>query len=161
VIPKAILMADPATVDLEADPIRPDWILSGAPEASSKILATSRDWISNLVVWECTAGRFNWHYTRDEILVVLSGEAAIVHESGEKRHFGPGDVVFFPAGTSCTWLVTERIRKVAVVRETLWWPLGICVKIWNKILWKLGGKGMLTPHPVERTPAGVSQHPEQ
>ena len=40
--------------------------LAGTPAARSKILATSRDHTSCVMVWECTAGRFNWNYCVDE-----------------------------------------------------------------------------------------------
>jgi uncharacterized cupin superfamily protein len=136
-----IVTATAATVDLGPEPIPPDWILSGTPEARSRKLATSHDWTSSVVVWDCTEGRFNWHYSKDEALVVLSGEVFITNEIGEERRLGPGDLGFFPAGSSCTWNVTARVRKVAVVRETLWRPLGLCVKVLNKLLRVAGVAG--------------------
>ena len=59
-------------------------------------------------------------------------------ENGEERRFGPGDVGFFPAGTTCTWRVATYILKVAVLRESIWRPLGYCLKAWKKILRMLG-----------------------
>ncbi|HTS77981.1 MAG TPA: cupin domain-containing protein [Bryobacteraceae bacterium] len=125
----SILIADPVTVDLAPEPITREWVLSGKPEGSSRVLARSRDSTLTLVVWECTPGRFEWHYSKDEIVFVLSGEAIIVGAHGDERRFGTGDVVFFPAGSVCTWLVKERIRKVAVLKESLWRPLGMCVSM--------------------------------
>jgi uncharacterized cupin superfamily protein len=137
-------VAESAAVDLDPEPIPSDWILSGTPVATAKRLSRSRDWTSNLVVWECTAGRFNWHYNKDETLVVVSGSAVIKDDDGKERRFGPGDVVYFPAGSSSEWRIDDRIRKVAIVRETLWWPFGMCLKIWNKLL-RLVGIGGNSP----------------
>jgi hypothetical protein len=130
---KSIVMENPATLELEPSPIPPAWILRGTPEARSKKLTRSRDWTCQIVVWECTAGHFNWHYGRDESVFVLSGEAFLIKEDGEERRFGAGDLGFFPAGITCTWRVTETFRKVAVMRETVGRPLGLGVKIWKKL----------------------------
>ena len=54
--------------------------------------------------------------------------------SGEERRLGPCDFAFFPAGSTATWRVPELVRKVAVVRETLWMPLGFSLKAWKKLL---------------------------
>lgn len=131
---RSIVMAAAATADLEPAPIPPDWILNGTPEARSKELAKSRDRTSYTMVWDCSAGRFNWHYSKDETLVVIAGEAFITNEKSEERRLGPGDMGFFPAGTSCTWRVVDHISKVAVVRETMPRPLGFGLRAWNRLL---------------------------
>jgi uncharacterized cupin superfamily protein len=133
-----LLVDNPAAIDLKPEPVPHDWILSGTPEASIAMLLRSRDWLQTMVVWECTAGRFNWRYNKDEVLFVISGHATLTNESGENREFGPGDTVFFPAGVSCTWWVRDRVRKVAIIRETLFWPLGVFVKVWVKLLRMVG-----------------------
>jgi len=138
VMSKSILIADPTVVKLEPEPISRDWVLSGAPEGSSKVLARSSDWLLTLVVWECTPGRFEWHYKKDEIVFVLSGAVTITTDRGEQRSFGAGDVVFFPAGSMCTWEVTERIRKVAVLRDTLWTPVGMCIAVCSRVMRMIG-----------------------
>jgi uncharacterized protein len=119
---------------MEPDPIPADWILAGAPQARANKLVTSRDWSSTIVVWDCTPGSFRWHYSKDETIHFLSGEAFMLDGNGEEHRFGAGDIAFFPAGTVCTWRVTEHIRKVAVIRETLWRPLGFVLKVSKKIL---------------------------
>jgi EutQ-like cupin domain len=50
------------------------------------------------------------------------------------RQLRPGDLVFFPAGSSCTWRVTVCIRKSAVLRETMWPALGLALKVTKKLL---------------------------
>lgn len=129
-----IVIASAANVELEPQPIPQEWIVSGTPVARSRNLSRSRDLASSIVVWDCTAGSFRWHYKQDETILVISGEAFLVSENGEERRFGPGDVGFFPAGTTRTWRVDEHLRKVAVLRETIGRPLGFCLKAWKKLL---------------------------
>ena len=138
---KSIMMADPATIELAPEPIPQEWILNGAPAARSKNLARSRDWTSTVVVWDCTAGRFVWHYNQDEAIFVISGEAFLLLENGEERRLGAGHVGFFPAGTTATWRVADYIRKVALVHEAMWPPLGLCLKAWKKLLRLMGLAG--------------------
>ncbi len=137
---RSIVMATAAAVDLNPAPISPDWILEGTPKARNKELSRSHDRTSYVVVWECTEGRFNWHYAKDEALVVLSGVAFITDEQGERR-LGPGDLGFFPAGSSCTWRVTETVRKVAVLRDTMPRPMGFGVRAYGKLLRMMGLRG--------------------
>jgi len=134
-VSKQIRMTAPATLDLgpELEAIREDWVLSGQPKSRNKIVATSQDRNSWVVVWECSAGRFNWHYVQDESVVVISGEAFMIDEHGNERRFGTGDVGFFPAGTTCTWRVPDGFRKVALVRETVWRPISFLVNAWKKV----------------------------
>jgi uncharacterized cupin superfamily protein len=148
---KSIVIEAAALAALEPAPISPDWILVGTPEARSKLLAKSNDRTSSIVVWECTAGRFDWHYSEDETVVIISGEVFITTEKGEERRLGQGDMGFFPAGSSCTWRVNDRVKKVAVLRKNLPPLLSIGVRAWNKLLRivRLRGQSSLTPafHP--------------
>jgi uncharacterized cupin superfamily protein len=132
--PEQIVVASAANVELEPQPIPKDWILSGTPVARSRSLSRSRDLASSIGVWDCTAGSFRWHYKQDETILVISGEAFLVSDNGEERRFGPGDVGFFPAGTTRTWRVNDHLRKVAVLRETIGRPLGFCLKVWKRLL---------------------------
>jgi uncharacterized protein len=139
-----LLVDNPATIELEPEPIPRDWILAGAPAASVKMLSRSRDWTSSIIVWDCTPGRFSYHYNKDEILFVISGQATITNKEGQTLDFEPGAVVYIPAGASCIWDIKNRIRKVAVMRESLWRPHGICVKVWAKLL-RVAGVGGKSP----------------
>lgn len=138
VVSDSILMVNVRTVELEPEPIRSDWIVSGSPTARCKKMARSHDRTSHIVVWDCTPGTFKWHYDMDEAIVVISGEAFMINEKGEERRFGPGDLAFFPAGSSCTWRIQETLRKVGVLRESMWLPLGLGVKAWHKLLRMVG-----------------------
>jgi uncharacterized cupin superfamily protein len=133
----SILITPAITTHLQRTPISPDWVLEGTPETRSEELARSRDLTSFAMVWDCTAGRFNWNYNKDETLVVLSGEAFITIGDIERR-IGPGDVVFFPAGSSASWRVPQYISKVAFLRHTMPRAAGFGVLAWNKFLRVVG-----------------------
>jgi hypothetical protein len=130
---KSIVLVAAGTSDLKPAPIPADWILNGTPETRNKELAKSQDRTATVIDWSCTAGRFNWHYAEDEILVVVSGEAFITDEKGEEHRLGPGDMGFFPAGSSCTWRITGHVRKFAMVRTTLPGPLVFALRVWNRL----------------------------
>jgi uncharacterized cupin superfamily protein len=133
-----IVLETAAAVSLDPEPIPKDWILSGSPEATSKKLAKSADFNSYIMVWDCTPGRFTWYYNKDETLVIVSGEVFITDQRGDERRLGPGDFAFFPGGSSATWRVTARLRKVAVVRETMPRPLGLMVRGVKGVLRRAG-----------------------
>lgn len=130
-----------ASNDLAPAPISPDWVLAGTPQARSKILAKSHDRTSCIMVWECSAGRFNWNYSEDEIVMVISGEVFITTDKGGERRLGQGDVGFFPAGSSCTWRVSDRVKKIAILRKDLPLPFGFGVRAWHKLLRVTGLRG--------------------
>jgi uncharacterized protein len=121
-------MISVASVDL-ASVDRP-----GTPRARSVVLAKSNARTSSIMVWECTAGRFSWHYGEDEPVVVISGEVFITAEKGDETRLGQGDVGFFPAGSSCIWRINDRVKKVAVLRKDMPLALGFGVRVWNKAL---------------------------
>jgi len=143
---KSIVIASASTDDLRSSPVTPDWVINGKPETRSRELARSRDRTSYSMVWDCTAGRFTWHYNKDETLVVLSGEAFITDEKGQERRIGAGDIVFFPAGTSSKWHVPEYIRKVAFLRHPMPRPIGLGVLAWNlllRLVWRTGASPLM------------------
>jgi uncharacterized protein len=137
----SIVIADPATVTLEPAPIVPGWIVEGAPEARAKELARSGDGTSVVVAWSCTAGRFHWHYSVDETVHVISGEVFVTNDDGAERRLGPGDMAFFPAGSSSLWRVPCSVRKLAVCRHALPQPLGFALRAWRKVIAILTGQG--------------------
>ena len=134
---KSIVFVAADTTDINPTSIYPSWILTGKPESRGKILGLSRDRTCYTVVWDCTAGSFNWHYNKEETFIVLAGEAFISSDGVEERRVGPGDVVFFPAGCSATWRVTNYIRKFAIVRYPIPSPMGFGVRAWNNLRDKL------------------------
>ena len=53
-------------VDLNPSPIHPSWILEGNPVARNRLISSSADGTASALIWDCTAGRFNWFYDVDE-----------------------------------------------------------------------------------------------
>lgn len=62
--------------------------------------------------WECDPSTFDWSYDTNETAYVLAGQVTVTSPDGQKVDIGPGDLVRFPRGLSCTWEVKQRIRKV-------------------------------------------------
>jgi len=137
---KSIVIATPAAFEGGAttQPVLSRWVISGLPVTRTWKVVRSHDLTSDIVVWECTAGRFECHYSQDEVVMVVAGEVFITHQNGEERRLGPGDLGFFPAGTSCVWRVPVSVRKIAVLRETMWRPVGLGLKIWKRLLRTVG-----------------------
>jgi uncharacterized protein len=136
-----IIFADPATVALDPAPIDPGWIIEGTPQGYARELARSADGTEVVVAWSCTAGRFNWQYTVDETVHVISGEAFVTDERGAEHRLGPGDMAFFPAGSRSLWRVPVAVRKLAVCRQSLPMPLGFVIRLWRKLIALATGQG--------------------
>jgi len=136
-----ILSSTLAEVKLEPGLIPSKWLLSGQPETRSKLLGKSQDRLGYIMLWECGQVSYKWHYDKDEAYIVLSGEGFMTDEKGVEQRFGPGDVAFFPAGTNATWRHPDHFRKVAVLKDSVWRPLVLGLRAWNKLLLMLGLSG--------------------
>ncbi len=134
-----VVFAAPADVELDPAPIPADWIIEGNPQARSKRLASSADGTSSVMAWSCTAGRFKWNYTVDETIHLISGEVFVADENGNVRRVGPGDMVFFPAGSVSTWYIPDHVRKFAVCRHSMPRVAGFALRGWNKLVGILTG----------------------
>ena len=62
--------------------------------------------------WECAPETFEWEYSSNETAYVKEGRVRVRTEDGQEVEFGKGDIVHFPKGVRCTWIVIEHIRKV-------------------------------------------------
>ncbi len=62
--------------------------------------------------WECEPSTFDWTYDANETAYVLEGQVTVTCPDGQRVDIGPGDLVRFPRGLSCTWEVKQKIRKV-------------------------------------------------
>ncbi|MEV7808987.1 cupin domain-containing protein [Microbispora sp. NPDC088329] len=102
-----------ADADLDADPLDPAQIVSGAPEVRHLELASGTDLAVG--VWQHGPG-VSTDTEADEVFVVLGGSATIEVEDGPVLDVGPGDVVLMPAGARTVWTVHETLRKVYAVR---------------------------------------------
>jgi uncharacterized cupin superfamily protein len=110
-------------IELNPGPIHPAWIIEGNPISRNKLLSYSADGSSSTMMWDCTAGRFNWYYDIDETLCVIEGSVNIKDAAGVAHRLGVGDTVFFPAGSRAEWHVDQYIRKIAFLRKPLPVPL--------------------------------------
>jgi uncharacterized cupin superfamily protein len=106
-------------VVLNPSPIHPDWVIEGNPIARNKVLSSSADGTASTLIWDCTAGRFNWFYDVDETIYVIEGAVVIRDVTGLQRRYNAGDSIFFPAGARAEWHVEKYIRKIAFCRTPL------------------------------------------
>src|SRR6266404_1742922 len=106
-------------VDLNPSPIHPNWILEGNPVARNRLISSSADGSASTLIWDCTAGRFNWFYDVDETIYVIKGGVVVRDVAGVARRLSAGDTIFFPAGTRAEWHVEDYIRKIAFCRIPL------------------------------------------
>lgn len=117
--------------ELQPDPIPRQWILEGNPTARRKLLVGSSDDMASTHMWDCTAGRFNWHYGSDEVIYVLEGSVLIEDDAGGRRQLGPGDTFLFPAGSRFHWTVPQYIRKIAFLHAPLSRKMRLVKVIYN------------------------------
>jgi uncharacterized protein len=111
--PIVALSAD--TIDnLPPAPIDPSWILEGHPVANARQWDLPYSRTLNATIWECTSGRFDWHYGGDEIIHIVAGEAELTFEDGSVRRVRPGDMVYFPGAQTARWYVPTYVRKIAI-----------------------------------------------
>jgi uncharacterized cupin superfamily protein len=112
--------AGPELPQMKDCPINPSFILEGSPKTRIAILSDgSTDASAFTVMWDCTAGRFNWSYTIDETVYVLEGAVTITLPSGTTHHLVAGSSYFFARGTTAQWRVDKYVRKVAFCHEPL------------------------------------------
>jgi uncharacterized cupin superfamily protein len=126
--------------DLQDSPIRSHWIIKGRPQARNRVLFRSTDKSSWTMLWDCSAGEFNWHYSFDETIHFLEGSVTITLKGGEPQTFGPGDVIFFPAGVVAHWRVDHYIRKLAVCQNPLPAALNLPLKLARRMA-RMCGQG--------------------
>jgi len=131
------------TYGLIPAPIPAAWILEGAPVARQRHLAASSDQLAATLMWDCTAGGFNWFYDADEVIHVLEGSVLIEDVAGVCQRLRAGDTYLFPAGSRYHWTVDDYIRKIAFRYS----PLSREMRVVKGII------GRLTA-PFRRKPAG-------
>ncbi|AVO45741.1 cupin domain-containing protein [Phreatobacter cathodiphilus] len=108
-----------ADLDLDAAPIRPEWVLEGRPVARCRHWSDSSDGTTSAMVWDCTAGTFRWYFGGDEIVHIIEGEVVVSGDGAPARTLRPGDAALFRAGTWATWHVPHYVRKHAICRDSL------------------------------------------
>jgi hypothetical protein len=106
-----------ALMELQSAPINPSWILEGTPAARNRLIAPSTDRFGWTMLWDCTAGKFNWHYTIDETVHIIEGSVTVTAADGTTFTLTPGDIAFFPSGSTAHWHVENYVRKVAYCQK--------------------------------------------
>lgn len=86
-----------------------------------KIEKPSKEKLKNLGIeswspWECEPSSFDWEYDADETAYIFEGKVIVKTPAGETE-IKKGDLVRFPKGLKCTWIVKEKIRKVYTFDE--------------------------------------------
>ena len=61
-------------------------------------------------VWEKEISRFEWYYDEKEVCYFLEGEVTVETKHGNVS-FGKGDLVTFPEGLKCVWVVKSPVKK--------------------------------------------------
>ena len=61
-------------------------------------------------IWTKEPSTFDWHYDEPEMCYFLAGEVTVKTADGSVT-IRTGDLVTFPQGLSCTWRVTQAVRK--------------------------------------------------
>ena len=120
-------------VDLKVCPFVPGWVLEGNPVSRNFTLSSSKDGYASTVVWDCTAGRFNWFYAFDESLYILEGSVLIKDEAGAVHDLSAGDTIFFPLGARAEWTVPTYVRKVAFCRNPLPPPIHFANRVYGRL----------------------------
>lgn len=129
---------------LIAAPIPRSWIREGNPVARDKRL-TGGDRLPSTVMWDCTAGRFDWFYEVEEVAHVLEGSVLIEDAAGGRQMLRTGDTFLFAAGSRYEWTVPNYIRKIAFSYS----PLSRQMRLINGIVECLAA-------PFRRKPAWVT-----
>ncbi len=110
-------IADHAT--FKPAPINADWIIEGAPIARNALLSRSEDGSAFTLIWDCTAGLFEWRYNIDETVYILEGSVIVEDAAGGTRRLEAGATAFFPSGSRAVWRVDSYARKVAFCRKPM------------------------------------------
>jgi uncharacterized cupin superfamily protein len=112
----------------------------GNPVARIKLMSGSSDGTTHTVIWDCTAGQFEWKYWCDETACVLHGSVIVTDAQGVPHTLSAGDTMFFPAGSKAHWTVDHYVRKVAVLRQPLSPGVVLIARLHNKFR-RLMGRG--------------------
>jgi uncharacterized protein len=130
---RALIETTNLTVNLTPRPIEPSWIIEGKPDARWCVLSQSADGLASTMVWECSAGKFNWYYDFDETVLILEGSIVLESDTMPSKRYAAGDVIFFKDGAHARWHIEDRVRKLAFCRKTQPVWLGFALRVFLKL----------------------------
>ena len=61
-------------------------------------------------IWEKEPSEFDWQYDEKEACYIIEGKAKVIFE-GKEAWFEAGDMVIFPQGLACRWVIEKKIKK--------------------------------------------------
>lgn len=62
-------------------------------------------------IWEKEESTFPWTYDQKETCFLLAGLVEVTPDGGDPVTIQAGDLVIFPKGMSCTWVIKEAVEK--------------------------------------------------
>ena len=62
-------------------------------------------------IWTKEISEFPWTYDSEETCYFLEGDVEVISDGGDAVRMGKGDLVTFPAGLSCTWIIHKAVKK--------------------------------------------------
>jgi uncharacterized cupin superfamily protein len=130
---RALIETTNLAVNLTPRPIEPSWIIEGKPDAQWCVLSQSADGLASTMVWECSAGKFNWYYDFDETILILEGSIVLESDGMQATRYVAGDVIFFKDGAHARWHIEDRVRKLAFCRKTQPVWLGFGLRVFLKL----------------------------
>ena len=104
-----VVVMDPVALE---EKLAPEAESLGGGEQRDAPAFTNDDGTMFVGMWETTPfetemGPFSVH----EMCQILEGEAVITEEDGTEHRFGPGEFLFIPKGTVCSWKSDVPLRK--------------------------------------------------
>ena len=96
-------------------------------------IARSGDGTAVSVIWDCTAGEFEWRFGVDETVHILQGDVFVRGATGGERRLVVGDVAFFASGSVTYWRVESYVRKLAFCRHSMPTPFGLALRAFNRV----------------------------
>ena len=145
-----IQIASSDSIAFKDAPIPASQILAGNPKARNSVIFQSADKLQFTLFWHCTAGTFRWFYDEDETIQLLDGGMTLHFDNGASRTCQPGDVVFFPAGTTCVWVIAHEVKKLAFFREAVPHPLALPIRLMRKLIDRSPLRGLMRQRMASR-----------
>jgi len=62
-------------------------------------------------IWSKETSEFPWEYKSSETCYILEGKVTVTPDNGKPIAIEEKDLVTFPEGMSCTWKITQDVRK--------------------------------------------------